>query len=335
MGHAWKPPETSREFHFHISKHAVERFRERVDEEHCSSSNRDLAMLLDQRLWDALRSSPPHSEVIEDSEAPDEVTHLVRIESRTGVNQFVVMRKMRLSQYPRMPMIAGPTGAALCAITLLTADMATNNFNNGKWRRPVKPLTQPLAEKLQAVKLPSATIPAADVPPPPAETEAEVKSRGSTVERISFARDILRRRPSISAQGADGLSELVRAEFGVGMSNAMIADIRRQMEAEDAANAAASRAPRTSIAAPRETWVSAPAPAPPPPAPPSLGERLAAAIEAERVAVTALDDVQRRVEEALARAPEVRATASAAVEALMAEVQGLRSGANNQRVAQG
>jgi hypothetical protein len=50
MGKAYKAPEENRQPKFTASKHAVERFRERVEEEHLHRPDRDLALLLDARM---------------------------------------------------------------------------------------------------------------------------------------------------------------------------------------------------------------------------------------------------------------------------------------------
>ncbi len=50
MGMANRAPKERRDTHFKISKHAIGRFRERVEEEHLSRDDRDLELLLDERI---------------------------------------------------------------------------------------------------------------------------------------------------------------------------------------------------------------------------------------------------------------------------------------------
>lgn len=306
MGKAWQPPKTNREFRFWISQHAVERFRERVEEEFRARTDRDLAMLLDERIYQALLAKQQTNVV--DSEHPDVDTKVVKIDSRSGGVHYVVMRPYRANAYPPMRVIGGPQGLAQAAITVLTEDMATSNFSKGRWYVP----NRPFANKLHLVKPtePQATPPqVAEAPkaaPPP---EVRVGRGGTMLERAEFAKRILRERPNITSHGADGLSALVEREFGCGMAYETIAKLRELVAAE--------RLP-----------VSAPPVAPPPvvvpapaPAEVSIALQFAQALEAEK---TAKARAARATAE-LEAAQSILDGATAQVERLLAQMQSLRA----------
>lgn len=337
MGQSWKAPPSTRLFHFHISEHAVERFRQRVDEEHRARDNRDLAMLLDERIWVAYQAG--QVQTIVDTESPKEMTKLVQIESRSGATQYVLMREARMAQYPKIGTLVpgGPAGAALAAITLLTQEQTTNNFASGKWRAPAHTLNEQVGKaRLELVQAP----PAEEV------REDEPKSRGSTVARVAFVREVLARRPDIRASGKDGMSELVKERFGTGMSVEFFNNVRDQWRAERGDVETHQVTP--GVMAPLVTHASAPTPSPvpasapvpqrlsdaatvvppwvpPPPAPPAaptLAERLTAALEFERASRASLAQVQAALAEATATAERATQT----VEAVMAEITGARAG---------
>lgn len=312
MGKAWQPPATNREFRFWISQHAVERFRERVEEEFRSRTDRDLAMLLDERIYQALLAKQ-QTDVI-DSDYPDVDTKVVKIESRHGGTNFVVMRPYKASAYPPMRVVGGPQGLSQAAITVLTEEMATQNFTNGRWYVP----NRPFANKLQLVKPTEPTPtppPVAEVPKTTPAPKVKESRGGSTVERFEFAKRILRERPNITAQGSDGLAALVEREFGCGMSWVTIAKLREAVEAERGAVAPVVHAP---VVAP---------PAPPPPAPApvtpdvSIALQFAQAIEAEKTAKARRERARTELEAAQA----VLDGATAQVEKLLQQMQSQRA----------
>lgn len=87
-----------------ISEHAIERFRERVDEEHRHRDNEDLANLLDERLRYAEFNYQVH-----DTRAPQAVTTIRSIGCRDATYYAVVRDET--------------------AITVLDEEMARNNFD--------------------------------------------------------------------------------------------------------------------------------------------------------------------------------------------------------------
>lgn len=89
---------------FRVSDHALERFRERVEEEFTHRGNDDLADLLNSRL----RASVLVRDVT-DPRVPDSVTTLYLFECRTGERLVAVVRD-------------------LCVITVLDDWMARNNY---------------------------------------------------------------------------------------------------------------------------------------------------------------------------------------------------------------
>jgi hypothetical protein len=72
---------------FQVTDHALERFRERVEEEFVHRSNDDLADLLNARISSAVRSAN-----VVDPRAPDKVTTLYLFECRTGKSLVAVVR---------------------------------------------------------------------------------------------------------------------------------------------------------------------------------------------------------------------------------------------------
>lgn len=88
---------------FDIREHAIERFRERVDEEYRCRSDHDLGNVLDEKLKQAMRRFS-----VDDPRAPGKLTILVEIETRT--NTFYVVTR------------------GIAAITVLDPSMAKTNF---------------------------------------------------------------------------------------------------------------------------------------------------------------------------------------------------------------
>ena len=108
------------------------------------------------------------------------------------------------------------------AITVMTQQGAQAAFTNGRWKTPGqtvvgRALAQAGISKVEDVETD------ADKQPGP--------SRGSTVERLAFVEQVLRERPHIATQGKDGLSELVKQKFGVGMAWETIQRVRQKMGA--------------------------------------------------------------------------------------------------------
>lgn len=89
---------------FVISRHAVERFRERVDEEFASRSDHDLGNLLDEKL-----RHPEAQYQVHDPRASEALTQLYGISTRRSGTFFVVVREDT-------------------AVTVLDEDMAKRNF---------------------------------------------------------------------------------------------------------------------------------------------------------------------------------------------------------------
>jgi hypothetical protein len=90
-----------------ISRHAIERFRERVDEEFRHRDDEDLSNLLDDRVCHAESTYQ-----VRDPRAPDDITTLCSVACRHAT-YYVVVRNMTV-------------------VTLLDEDMARNNFVSGR-----------------------------------------------------------------------------------------------------------------------------------------------------------------------------------------------------------
>lgn len=110
-----------------ISVHAIERYRERVDEEFKHRDDQDLGNMLDEKL-----QHPESKQTIRDTKAPEEVTQLFEIVMRTGSNYFVVMRNDT-------------------AVTVLDPSMVKTNFTEGTWKPALNtPFTGDTLKKVQA-----------------------------------------------------------------------------------------------------------------------------------------------------------------------------------------
>lgn len=99
---------------FQVSAHALERFRERVEEEFTHRADDDLADLLNARL-----TAPISVGDVVDPRAPDTVTRLYSFECRTGTKLVAVVRDRNV-------------------ITVLDDWMAQNNYPG--WDGPRPPL---------------------------------------------------------------------------------------------------------------------------------------------------------------------------------------------------
>lgn len=322
MGMAYQAPKDSREFHYHVTDHALERFRERVDEERRALPDRSLGLLLDERLWDAYQAKK-FVEVV-DRDRPTERTWIFEIEARSSRKNFVVMRRYHPGARPALPIMNGTIGCSLAAITVLTSEMAAANYANGLWRVP----NTVMAEKLAGIKAappapPSVNMPSADSPPPkesePAEPETAARPRVSLVEKFRYAKEVLRERPNISALGKDGLSELVRERFGVGMSWETITRLREEVAEEQvtakamggmispAANYPATGLSNAAALASRSTVV-------PEDREPSVAEQLTLAIAAEKKAKWSRDQAQVDLEACTALVDQLMAALRASRE---------------------
>jgi hypothetical protein len=311
MAKAWKPPATTQDYRFWISEHAVKRFRERaLEPEMRSRTDRDLALLLDERIYGAI--SAKRCTVIVDADCPDVDTHVAVIESRTGMLHHVVLRVYKSNSYPLMRTIGGPGGSALAAITVLTESMAAENYAKGRWKVP----NRPMAGKLSLVK-------AADPPPPEVAddddeedpTPGKPKAKFATlVTRLGFARKILLSRRHITMFGKDGLNALVEAEFGRGLSWESMTQLKRQVDEEFPLEASAPPAAEIPAApASKTTPIFQTS---------SIALQLEQAIEAEKVAKAR----KHAAEAELLAAGEVLTNASKQVDVLMGQMQAQRGG---------
>jgi hypothetical protein len=125
MGQANRAPKPFYERKFQISKHAVERFRQRVDEEFASRPDYDLMNLLDERIQNAQRS-----EDVIDHNHKDATTTLFVIEDRRGRRALAVVREN-------------------CCVTVLDEEMLADNVAKKTWTRA---LHTPFKDALAGVK---------------------------------------------------------------------------------------------------------------------------------------------------------------------------------------
>ncbi len=180
-----------------ISSHALDRFRERVEEEFKHRDDADLTNLLDDRVC----HSPDHYQV-RDPRAPASITTLYAVQCRHGV-YYAVEREGTV-------------------VTVLDEEMARNNFG-GQWT-PV--LNAPFA-KLRELKIAVAAPPIVkprlvDPPAPPAAPAVAEGSLEEAAAACARARDVQRQHEEVVAAV---LVDLERAT----------AALRRATEATDAA----------------------------------------------------------------------------------------------------
>ena len=109
MAMAHRAPESHYRRRFVISAHAIERFRERVDEEFTARPDGDLGNLLDERMCHSTER-----QTVRDLSNIDKPTEIVRIHNRDGQHYYVVVREQ-------------------VAVTLLEQHMLEENFMSKRW----------------------------------------------------------------------------------------------------------------------------------------------------------------------------------------------------------
>jgi hypothetical protein len=131
MGQAHRAPPASYQRRFVISRHAVDRFRERVDEEFTARSDEDLGNLLDERI----RHADGH-QTVEDTHCIGSVTRVFSIQNRDGRDFYAVVRDDT-------------------CVTVLDEDMLRVNFENGSWK--TGPMNMAFRNALRGVTIPTAS----------------------------------------------------------------------------------------------------------------------------------------------------------------------------------
>lgn len=247
MGKAYQPPKSNRESRYYITQHAVERFRERVSEEHHALSARDLALLLDDRLHGAILAK--QSVIVTDRECPNEPTTVAWFEDRQDRKTFVVLRKRGPGQYGTSHCVVGPGVPALCAITALTPDMAAQRYRDGHWRASTNPFASLAAVRPEpvptiAIPVPEPVVVPADPPlalvPPNSERGASPRggnnseARTTYDARVAMARELIAADPQIKMYGAVGIYTQVRAKFGTGLSHAVMLPLYSEVSGQKA-----------------------------------------------------------------------------------------------------
>jgi hypothetical protein len=183
---------------FAISKHAIDRFRERVDEEFRHRDDDDLGNLLDERVRHAESNYQ-----VRDPRAPDEITTLRSVACKHAT-YWAVIRDQTV-------------------VTVLDEEMARNNFQ-GQW---AVVLNTPFAA-LRDLKL-SVAPPAASVPKPVPAPAPEVPADPLAEAGVAYAR--ARKRKHACAENVARLqAELERAD--VELRDAMLAveEARRHLD---------------------------------------------------------------------------------------------------------
>lgn len=143
----WTPPKAVRDFRYHITDIAAQRFRERVDDAIRTPSDHDTALQLDAKIQHAYDTKNVND--IVDASCPSEVTKIAQITLRPGVENYVVLRMVRPNSYPAPHTVGGPAGAALGAIDLVPIDLGQQRFANGHWKVAFRQLEGPLTKLLR------------------------------------------------------------------------------------------------------------------------------------------------------------------------------------------
>lgn len=185
-----------------ISLHAVERFRERVDEEFRHRDNEDLSNLLDERLR--------HSEFsthVRDPRAPDEITTLRSVACRDAT-LYAVIRSATV-------------------VTVLEEEMARNNFGQPPAKNPVPNTPFAVLRDLKIAPTPpaaAAVVPEpAATPPIPADplAEAGVAYAMARRHRHTCAENVT----ALNAALERANEELRLAELGVEQTHKRLIDL--------------------------------------------------------------------------------------------------------------
>ncbi len=163
-----------------ISKHAIERFRERVDEEFRHRDDEDLGNLLDERL-----NRAEFNYQVRDPRAPDDITTLRSVACRHATYYAVVRHET--------------------VVTVLDEEMARKNFDS-QW----SPIMNNPFEVLRGLKIasppqsPAAPITAAPIATAPAEAPAPPPAAADplAVAGAAYARARKQRRECESAVAA-------------------------------------------------------------------------------------------------------------------------------------
>lgn len=324
MAHA--APRLNREFRFHISIHAVERFRERAEDELRSCTDRDLALILDERVWAAI-SSDRATDVI-DKGQPDENTKIVAIQMRVGQDMHVIMRVARPNGYPPLKTVGGPAGAALAAITVVTNEMAKRNYASGFWFVANRPGAgglrgSNLGQKIVTALADAPVDSAKKTTTPPLPEPATRGLGGTRQERADFIMATFRENPNASYPY---VSKKVEEKFGTGIAKSLYERVRGEYlvgvnVTKTPVQAAAKETKPSPIS--RDFGKGVPsdyAPAPAASNAATIAAQFMEAVEAEKVAKARVVAAERE----LAAAKQIEAGTTAQVTALLEQLQAQR-----------
>lgn len=128
-----RAPTPRRRLTYRISLHALQRFRERVDDEYASRDDDDLINLFDEKLRFAEKKHD-----VRDPRAPGEVTTLYELSTRKAGTFYAVVRQDT-------------------AVTVLDEDMVKSNF-----AEQFKPILHLPFAGLKDLKLPGAVVDASE-----------------------------------------------------------------------------------------------------------------------------------------------------------------------------
>lgn len=163
---ARQPPKPHYGRKFEISHHAIERFRERVEQHHMARNDEDLANLLDERIQHAER----YEDIVDNApQARDNPTaRIYFIKSREDKASIAVVR---------------PNGGAGVCVTVLEESMMKASIDSGVWSA-VPFNNTPFRDALVGVRI-ARHVPAPRLVPsePPVDPDAEIARLGAEIAR--------------------------------------------------------------------------------------------------------------------------------------------------------
>lgn len=208
MGMANKAPEPRYVRKHTISHHALERFRERVDEDVKCRSNYDIGNLLDEKICQAANVY-----TVRDPRAPEAITKLHEIDLRSGTYYAVVRDET--------------------AVTVLDEAMVKDNYSLENWKPTLNaPFTKDALRSIQAMPLRKLTpideaIMRGDLPPPKPSPPASTPLEAAGVE---YARALRAKRDAQDTLDR-ATAQVAQAEAALKVATEAVAATQQALEA--------------------------------------------------------------------------------------------------------
>jgi hypothetical protein len=196
MGMANKAPDARYVRRFNITSHALDRFRERVDEDVKARSNFDVGNLLDEKVRQAT-----HVQTVRDPHAPELITKLHEIEVRSGTYYAVVRED--------------------AVVTVLDEEMVKTNFKMANWKPALNsPFTR---ETLGTVQPTARKPPTIASTPPPVPVQSPLEATG-----VAYAQALKHKHDCEQAYERTKNS-VKQAEAALQVANEQLADLTKAL----------------------------------------------------------------------------------------------------------